>query len=292
MTTGDMHAYSDCQYVTKGFNAKRYEKPSGSNMDLWFAIGQVLMKRRGLVSVSWTKAHVTPQDVLCHEIPPHCIAGNAFADELAKRGAALHAVPHDATLQIQARGEVSRKVGGRLVSINRHMIEHHPRERPDGPSEPKARRAKFNLVAAVKDSGHKLAKLGGMWACRQCGQRASFSRLRKFLCSGSCSASLAPHDLIVDRPAKPTAEASTQVGTRSIHPSHYTATYAGRWWCWKCAATGTTYARGLIRPCLGAPSSNAGREALSRLRRGLPPKAGQAWPETGAAYPTPQRSLA
>ena len=68
-------------------------------------------------------------------------------------------------------------------------------------------------------------------------------------------------------------------GSDAGHASHSVAQYRGIIWCWNCAAWTSRTLCKLSMPCSGVISTSA-RDALSRARRGYPPRGGVCWPLT------------
>eukprot|EP00959_Pyramimonas_sp_CCMP1952_P197970 4140898-Pyramimonas_sp.AAC.1 len=95
----------------------------------------------------------------------------------------------------------------------------------------------------------------------------------------------ADHGHAVPVPSNEMVEAKGKV----IHASHKTGVAHGQRWCWKCALVALHSDGGhgrlnlLTKECRDNITPS-GETVLRRLRRGLPPKAGQNWPD-GTAPP-------
>eukprot|EP00959_Pyramimonas_sp_CCMP1952_P471342 9498268-Pyramimonas_sp.AAC.1 len=76
----------------------------------------------------------------------------------------------------------------------------------------------------------------------------------------------------------------TDIDDKVIHPSHHVAVAHGQFWRWRCALVASHTSDGRGRPTLLANECRdrvtpSGETVLKRLRIGLPPKAGQCWPD-------------
>ena len=136
-------------------------------------------------------------------------------------------------------------------------------------------------------SGHKMAQRGKRWICELCTGSPGKHYLKEWLVANSCPGTVRQHAQ-QDRPVR-VAPNQVPIGTRQIHASHRTSTMHGLVWCWRCAHVGVQLpgkARmvKLATKCVGH-ATPSGTTVLNRLRQGLPPKAGQTWPDgTSGGY--------
>ena len=259
---------TDCKYVELGFRKRKFKQPVGANADLWLQVRETMAQRPGSIQVKWAKAHVTAHDIATLSIPHAWIIGNSVADALAKRGAALNAVPEQQCNQLALMDERANRVRWRLALICDAVAQLHPRHVSKARirnSEPRERRmsASARLAQARADSLHKVVRVCGRWVCSECRFRAPKDRLIRFLRS-PCHALRREH--LHQGQARPSVNVQAlTLGSQQAHPSHSIAHFGGLWWCWKCGCLATTYMRDLAAPCKGSPSEH-GRQNLRRLR--------------------------
>ena len=95
-TAGAVKVWTDSRYVC---SAARYleagVRPPFAHRDLWERACRAW--RPGVSSAAWMKAHLSWEEASERGIPRHAWEGNRRTDELAGRGAAVHAVAADGT---------------------------------------------------------------------------------------------------------------------------------------------------------------------------------------------------
>ena len=79
------------------------------------------------------------------------------------------------------------------------------------------------------------------------------------------------------------AGAYIPIGWKIAHPSHSVAQYRGITWCWSCAAWTSRSMCNLSTQCSGVIKASA-RDALSRIKRGHPPRARMSWPSQATEF--------
>ncbi len=128
----------------------------------------------------------------------------------------------------------------------------------------KLRKQRRTVNRAIVDmNGHELVSRGvGAWECEACRLWARGDQGRRALLRRPCKG-----DLLTQ-----------------THATHRTRHDNGVLWCERCGAFAARLLRGLRRRCPGAPSSEAQRNVLRRLRQGLRP--------TTAAYLTTDAAAA
>ncbi len=205
------------------------------------------------------------------------LRANRHADELAKRGAAVHRVPEAVrTRQREAEDAatwVARAVGLATWAANkraeaprrdaepdqgwRRRKQRQPRRRP----RPAPREAR--LVAL---GGHRLDRVSDGWKCAVCLSNSSdWRRIAPQVCTGAAADRWAAR-------AKRLAEADGHLvggGTDGVGQVRFLSYFTT--WCDKCGAYADSFAVGLARLCLGRPTCAGKEQQLRRLRRGRHP---------------------
>ena len=287
-SAGDADFITDSAYVLKGVRRIQsgQHKKLKSNLDLWRECMPLVAQRT--LRVHKVESHIAEDhpDVLNKIIPLDWVRGNTWADEFAGLAAAEAAVP---VSQAEAIGWVDRTasiVRNRLAAILIDCTLKDPRTRqPPRPKTAMQRQsaiekharllAAFNATSHSVDSGSRSS-----YRCRVCGTTPGTSGPTAWL----KTACVAPAPLpFAPAAAAATAEDSSQnVGHASIHKSHTALFFAdlGVWICSGCGACGEEHLRHLARECpvhaLGRACTQAGKDALSRVRRGMKPGASAA----------------
>ncbi len=275
-TEGPIQIWSDCTYVVSGMAKKRFLIPQGKNQDLWFSVSRALAARgEGFVRVDWTKAHPTPKEIIKYSLGPDRVLGNAIADELAKKAANLH---EPSSCIFDDADAIAWAVQKRILAATALAIEADPSQKFARPRPPEPRRAK--KARLLNDSGHALCRVGKMWVCKTCHKQTGATKLMAWLKREKCLGQV-QQTSSSSRPA-PVSQ-TIVVGHQTLHSSHHLAYFRQVYWCWKCGyftrdvPGQKSHALNLTQPCTGSPT-RAGTNLLSRLRKGLSPRAGMNWP--------------
>ena len=125
---------------------------------------------------------------------------------------------------------------------------------------------------------------GRRFQCSACKHKVSKGRLMNFLrCTKCCGQQARPTlqpwgELLPQAPME-----AYHIGKARVHPSHSLASARGVLFCTSCGSWSThslgckSCPKGLKAVC--KPPTHVGKEALRRLRKGQPPKAGFTWPD-------------
>ena len=280
---GDLLMYSDNKGVVEHFNKHRTDLIRGPNSDLWAAISEALDLRTGSVELRKVKAHGTAEHLRDGTLSPFMMAGNAAADELAGRGAALHQVDSFAFNMVKALDRLTFAINERAVAIVTHLIENFPRNRL--PKAPLVQQERLSIHELERRSGHLLVYYNDsrQWRCIKCLRVTAHPRLRAWLQEGMCPGMVlseegtrGPRPELVRRVVEPIS-----IGYKFLHPSHWFSRFRGLVFCQRCGYYATTKPKNLKDECRGHPTV-ASRHYLNNLRSGRVPHPNVRFPEAEA----------
>ena len=255
----------------------------GSNPDLWWRLSRALKTRQGTFTVQWQRAHVDVADINTENHDMAIVFGNEMADAVAKKAAGEAALRGAAAEQVAWVDALAWQVQRRIVEANLQAAKANPTVltlREKG-----LRRVQYKTVlqALFERTTHQLAfrRSRQRWECQTCKQSMGETSLVRWLRAGPCSGEIQTMQSIGNSLGMDVrqvrAGAYIPIGWKIVHPSHSVAQYRGITWCWNCAAWTSRSLCKLSVQCSGTIKSSA-RDALSRIKRGLPPRARMSWP--------------
>ena len=211
------------------------------------------------------------------------VFGNEMADAVAKKAASEAAVRRAAAEQIAWVDAMAWQVQRRIIEANLQASKANPTVltlREKG-----LRRVQYKTVlqALFEQTTHQLAfrRSRQRWECQTCKQSMGETSLVRWLRAGPCSGEIQTMQSIGNslgmNVQQVRAGAYIPIGWKIVHPSHSVAQYRGITWCWNCAAWTSRSLCKLSAQCSGVIKSSA-RDALSRIKRGYPPRAKMSWP--------------
>ena len=279
-TSGDIVYVTDHLNLYRRWALKKGLVPRGTNQDLWHLFWQAIRLHDGLVTIRWTRSHTTADDVLSGQTSVQDHTGNESADTLAGLGAGMHQPDPSLIDQVRKHDGLALQVIKRLVAVNIEAVQASKGLGPDqGPGRPPrgARARGCPLGELVRRSTHSLKHSNGRWLCTECGTGRRWIGLASWLraqpaCLGRPRAG---PNRPAGAPVLLPSERRFQVGCTYLHTSHRLAWLRGVFFCMRCGGWCTEKPVILARACEGTPSA-AGRLALRRLEKGLPP--GRVWP--------------
>ena len=231
--------FGDCQDVLSCFGkglGPAMRSPSSPHADVWRIMrhryGDTLTER--VSAVAKVKAHQDLDTVTNSGGDVQSYWGNFHADELAKRGADLHAVDGDDVSAYKvAKTDVTK--------LARHIIETMAALRQERVSNPaKAPRLPaIPLACSSQKMSHEFRWQGRMWICQTCLFRTHSPSLvpkSRLVCTG-----VSPLNVILDDSKGHSLWTAPLVGGGTIA------------YCSKCWSYATSYPRKLGEPCKGAP---------------------------------------
>ena len=172
--------------------------------------------------------------------------GNAWADQMAKKGASLHG------RSPAERDGLEAKVG-RLEDLAYALI----RLWPLWPTPPKMGRVPGGVSRIHRGREHRIAPMHGRWACSVCGESSD------------------THLGLVGRPCvRVHTDTLSRMREAGHRPGAAATTQGPLLFCHACGKYGRTRLAGLFERCLGYPRQS-GATALRRLSRGEHPVVGQ-----------------
>ena len=138
-------------------------------------------------------------------------------------------------------------------------------------------------LALIRASKHVIKKEKRRWWCTVCcqgtGKRYRWTWLKSGPCSGKPSSRGTQLLARACRGVGMETHPALSIGLQHrFHLSHNLDYHRGIYWCWKCGCYATQSPRMLKNPCNGSCTDRGRKGFLSRLRKGLPPKAGMEWP--------------
>ena len=139
------------------------------------------------------------------------------------------------------------------------------------------------LQSLFEHTTHQVARRRSRqrWECQTCKQSMGETSLVRWLRAGPCSAQIQAMQSFGNSLGMEVTEVragpSVPVGWKIVRTSHSVAQYRGITWCWNRAAWTSRSLCKLSMPCSGVIRTSA-RDALSRIRRGYPPRGGVCWP--------------
>ena len=227
------------------------------NADLWERYWTAFDHKNSKVAVRKVKAHCGSSEVSRGIISPKDLAGNAFADVLADKGAEEASLPHSVLAEFDALDALAWCIQSRISAIV--------------------------CAAPTKQADLKEAALH-----RQL-KKDTASRAQELGIPGNADVEPEPGDeypggdhgdgqlLNAENAVFPEKRVG---GDRSglVHCSHRRRVTRGIMWCVRCGAYGQTRGRKLTRECKGVPTKSA-NFVLRRLAKGLTPHHSVDWPE-------------
>ena len=285
-TIGDILLHSDSLYVVQGFAEARHLHPYGANGDMWHRLGLAVRHRTGTFGITKVKAHQDVSDLdFSHDYPTVHFVGNSYADALADYVAEADecVVPIDAVLDYQSLVKMHSRIMHRIICTHMGKFTTLPK-RDLVPRGHRARLVPLTLRQRVERRNISHRDL--VWSthrvsCHTCSQASSIKDAIRWI-TGPCLVSFvaqAPGGDILRR------NFPLQIGHHSAHPTHVLKHLHGFVYCDVCGyyATTSTQTRGKLEKlryeCNGPSRVGAGKDYLSRFRRGLPPKANLGWPD-------------
>ena len=287
-SVGDIVICPDCAYLVDGFNDIDSKASGfGTHVDIWSEIRIALRRRAGTVTMRKVSAHEEVDYVAANlDFSLADWIGNHFANALASRAAAMCAVAADTLLTYKAWQGIATNIQKRPIAVHKmHLEAQGPRRAQRG--------LRFvgppRLQVLVERSQHQLQRVGGKTrnlACRRCHQKVKQTKLKRWLALRPCKPCVRMHKPEFE---KVQAGMEPRVGNQHLHRSHSLLYTKGIWFCSCCAfyvtaegtASGKSSAKGLAKPC-SRVVTKAGKQYLSRIQRGLPPRANMDWPTRDA----------
>ena len=290
LTTGNITAISDCEYVTEGYRKKRFLRPEGRNGHLWADLAGALREHSGTVLLKWTKAHVSVHEFIERKIPYEQVFGNEVADALAKRAADLVRVDEMRCREIATADAIAWRVRTRIAAATIAAAKHTPVIARRGQRSRLQVSQRNTVAATMQTTSHTVTLARSRVSCSTCKQSRRRCQSLQWL-RAPCGGPPGYQRPAETAPALLAPRATIQIGNQTADPSHKIAVFRGATWCWACGAYSTgRHLFSLARACANAPTKR-GTDVLTRLRKGLPPKPGCDWPlaleDCSAAFPTP-----
>ncbi len=253
----------DCSMVVRhARNGVPIQARSSSNInaDLWREVHRLQLDRGATASAARkTKAHRSRTAAEADEEDPiELWEGNKMADQQAKDLAsrsALNSMEHHALLK--SRGEAIEPITRASLAVAWNL-----KLWPNlGQTKVKKRR-RITRGGGEDTNGHLLTnRESNAWECVRCRLWARGQQGRRTLLRYPCRGQL----------------------DTAAHETHDIAQNDGIIWCRRCGSYSSRLLRGLLRPCAGAPGSEAQRNVRRRLQAGLAP--------TTADYLTAERTV-
>jgi len=266
-------------------------------MDYWKQVQAILRKRRlmgGHTGCRWIKSHPTVAHFAVYDIGRQDAVGNAAADALADRAAALARVgPGDggrarwwavALWSIQSRLLAIAKMDIRDGAAHRKALVLASKQAKEVRLQQLDSGVARTLTAALLQSRHRVVQFsvpGAALYCTSCCSSSAASGKFAWLASpcrgGAELASLRGPVQVGRRPVC--------IGGKLVHSSHELKVYSGLYFCCRCGHYGGSKLRDLKGPCSGfrLPGNQA-----SRIERGLLPSNLARWP----SLPSGRRAVA
>ena len=274
--------FTDSELCVLGFRAGPSQGPLSENFDLWEEFWQARSALVGLCQIRWTKGHAAARDIERRRSTAWQAAGNRVADELAGCGAAEAALPAWWHEQVRSVDQTASLVLARLARTTQRaaQLSGPPPRRPPKPAGVRRQTAGRPLLASrrlLRARGHVLRRAPAGYRCCLCQLVFRPGSHHQWDVRTACRrdfGAAVPDD----------GEAAPLVfGGATVPASHQLGALGGFLWCWRCGAYTSGKPRQLLQECKRRPSS-AGKSVLSRLLRGLPPKAGRSF-EAAALLP-------
>ena len=256
----------------------------GSNPDLWWRMSRALKSRQGTFTVQWPRAHVAAVDIKHENRDVALVFGSEMAAAVAKLAASEAALRGAAAEQVAWVDALAWQVQRRIIEANLQASRTTPtfflifRERG-------LRTAQYKIVLQplFEQSTHQLAfrRSRQRWECQVCKQSMGETSLVRWLRADPCAGEVQTMQSIGNSLGLGVQQvrggAYIPIGWKFVRPSHSVAQYRVITWCWICAAW---TARSLCKrstQCSGVIKPSA-LDALSRIKRGHPPRARMSWP--------------
>ena len=219
----------------------------GSNRDLWWRLSRALKTRQGTFTVRWQRAHIDVADIKSenHDM--------AIVFAAALRGAAAE--------QVAWVDALERQVHRRIIEANVQASKANP------------------TVLTLREKGLRRVQYKTVrQACKHSmGETSVLRWIRAGPCAGEIQTMQSIGNSLGLGVQQVRAGAYIPIGWKIVHPSHSVAQYRGVTWCWNCAAWTSRSSCKLSTQCSGVIMASA-RDALSRIKRGYPPRAKMSWP--------------
>ena len=228
--------------------------------------------------MQWQRAHVAAADIKRGNHDMAHVFGNEMADAVAKQAA------NDAALRGAAAEQVLW-VDALAWQVQRRIIEANLQAHCFDWLRKGLRRAQYKTVlqSLFEQTAHQLAfrRSRQRWECQVRNQNMGETSLVRWLRAGPCAGKIQTMQSIGNSLGlgvkQVRAVASIPIGCEIIHPSYSVAQYRGVTWCWNCAAWTSRSLCRLSTKCSGVIKASA-RDAVSRIKRGYPPRANMSWP--------------
>ncbi len=212
---------------------------TGKNGDLWLQYWSAVDAHSGTVNVIKVRAHATEEHVSLGLASLQQRSGNMFADLFAGIAADSVAVAWTKQNAVSITTGQAWNIAERIVDIIKHCQDKFGHAR-------KARRAVKNDIGIALDI---------------------------LPCSGKRR--LTQYHQTSQENIQPVLKKPKLIAVP--HETHQCSVREPFMWCWRCGAWTRDRMNMLKQPCGGHPKGQRGREALSRVRRGLTPISGQDW---------------
>ncbi len=244
--------FGDCKYVIDALRQgvpPKLRSSASVDADLWRTVRRALGDRGNSFHYEKVKAHRSRAAAETEgEVSLTRWKGNDAADNIARGLARTMSTDADEGYRQRER---YLDVLTRIAMAAAWALRHWPEDAPKKIKRKRHCKLAPRLGGAAGQCGpHVLrARGGGGFECTLCRLRAATASSIRSLRTKPCRGDLAAQ----------------------AHPSHQLRWSAGVTWCGRCGGYTSRMARSLRQACAGVPSSQARRNVLNRLRRGLAP---------------------
>ena len=293
---------SDCMYVVLG-STKTKVAPNQRHADLWNEFVKLKAGYTNGLTVRHVQSHIPAQLLWAGTVDKMDFVGNTLADAFAARAAAECQLFEGQIGHIKKTDKLCKQVLLRIMAITRvvanhvHASDHLPQnecesepdlwleDSPLVPPVPVPRKRKYTMEDRIRElskAGHSLCWRKPRLHCTRCLQAFTKSKLREWADSGPCPGLQRRSCVTTNTQAETGNDLASapvvkvKIASSTWHSSHRAYQKRGYIWCWKCGAWGSTKPGKLRKPCAMVPSK-AGKEVLTRVRRGLTPKSHAKW---------------